>query len=100
MNILISPNEIITASEVVKNFSACRSKAKTTARLFIFKNNKPDLVMLNVSEYERLIELSDALEDSYIMRLLEERAKHDTGQIYSEEDVNKMLDERLANEVV
>ena len=57
MGIGITKQEIVSASEVVRNFSKIRTEVKENSRMIIFKNNKPDLVLLDFSEYEKLLEL-------------------------------------------
>ena len=57
MGIGITKQEIVSASEVVRNFSKIRTEVKENSRMIVFKNNKPDLVLLDFSEYEKLLEL-------------------------------------------
>ena len=57
MGIGITKQEIVSASEVVRNFSKIRTEVKENSRMIVFKNNKPDLVLLDFNEYEKLLEL-------------------------------------------
>ena len=57
MGIGITKQEIVSASEVVRNFSKIRTEVKENSRMIVFKNNKPDLVLLDFSEYEKMLEL-------------------------------------------
>ena len=57
MGIEITKQEIISTSEVVRNFSKIRAEVKENSRMIVFKNNKPDLVLLDFSEYEKMLEL-------------------------------------------
>ena len=57
MGIGITKQEIVSASELVRNFSKIRTEVKENSRMIVFKNNKPDLVLLDFSEYEKLLEL-------------------------------------------
>ena len=57
MGIEITKQEIVSTSEVVRNFSKIRAEVKENSRMIVFKNNKPDLVLLDFSEYEKLLEL-------------------------------------------
>ena len=95
MEFTFKSNEIISATDMSKNFAACRDKVKCNARGIIFKNNKPDLAMLDISEYERITTenavLNELLEDLEILALVKERAAHDDGTRYSLEDVKRML---------
>ena len=57
MGIGITKQEIVSASELVRNFSKIRAEVKENSRMIVFKNNKPDLVLLDFSEYEKMLEL-------------------------------------------
>ena len=57
MGIEITKQEIVSTSEVVRNFSKIRTEVKENSRMIVFKNNKPDLVLLDFSEYEKMLEL-------------------------------------------
>ena len=57
MGIGITKQEIVSTSEVVRNFSKIRTEVKENSRIIVFKNNKPDLVLLDFSEYEKMLEL-------------------------------------------
>ena len=57
MDFKITKQDIVSTSEVVRNFSKIRSEVKEKSKMIIFKNNKPDLVLLDFSEYEKLLEL-------------------------------------------
>ena len=57
MGIGITKQEIVSASELVRNFSKTRTEVKENSRMIVFKNNKPDLVLLDFSEYEKMLEL-------------------------------------------
>jgi len=62
-----SKDEIYTATEVVRNFSAVLGKVGKAQmkRAVIVKNNKFEAVLLNMSEYERLQEAVSVLEAIY-----------------------------------
>jgi len=60
---LIESDEIISATEMVKNFANCREKAKTHSKMIIFKNNKPDLALVDIDEFEKIINRIELLED-------------------------------------
>ena len=63
MGIGITKQEIVSASELVRNFSKIRTEVKENSRMIVFKNNKPDLVLLDFSEYEKLLERINIMED-------------------------------------
>lgn len=60
-----SQDEIFTATEVVRNFSAMLGKVAENKKIVIIKNNKIEAVMLNLKEYERLNEAVALLESIY-----------------------------------
>lgn len=62
----ISTKAIVSNSEMIKNYKACREKAESFGKIFILKNNQPDAVLFSIAEYERLavfIEYFESLEE-------------------------------------
>ena len=57
----IPAQAIVSNSDVIKNYKTCREKAEKLGRLFIVKNNKLDAVLIPISEYEKLVELTNDL---------------------------------------
>ena len=91
----ILKNEIVSSSEVVRNFSSLRRKVKENSKMVIFKNNKPDLVLFDFDEYEKLLERINNMEDLLIAKSIEERDKKDDGTRRSFEDVKISAKEHL-----
>lgn len=60
-------NEIYTATEVVRNFSAIidRLKKNESEKIVVLKNNKFEAVILSVEEFERLQNAVELLENIY-----------------------------------
>lgn len=87
--------EIISATEISKNFSACRDKVKKLSRAIIFKNNKPDLALIDIDEYEKMLNIIDLIEDTSILEMVNDRDKRDTGTRYSHDDVMNKINSRL-----
>ena len=59
---------------MIKNYKTSREKAEDFGKIFIFKNNQPDAVLLSISEYEKiseLIEYLDGLDDSDLAKIIE-----------------------------
>jgi len=54
---------IVSNSDMIKNYKACRDKAENFGKVFVLKNNQPDAVLLSISEYERLSECIEYLEN-------------------------------------
>lgn len=70
----ISTKAIISNTEMIKNFKACREKAETFGKLFILKNNQPDSVLFSIREYEKLsvfIEYMESLDEKSFIKEIE-----------------------------
>jgi hypothetical protein len=68
----ISTKSIVSNSDMIKNYKACREKAQCNGKIFILKNNQPDAVLFSIDEYERIsvfIEYMESLEDSDIAKI-------------------------------
>ncbi len=61
MKVLTS--EIVSNSEMIRNYKRCRDKAEELGKLIIMKNNQPDAILFSFSEYERLSEIIEYLEN-------------------------------------
>ncbi len=53
---------IVSNSEMIKNYKACREKADLFGKIFVLKNNQPDAVVFSINEYEKLSALIEYLE--------------------------------------
>ena len=93
MDIEITKQEIVSTSEVVRNFSKIRAEVKENSRMIVFKNNKPDLVLLDFDEYEKLLEHINIMEDLLISKTIEERDKEDNGTRYPFDNI-KLLSKK------
>jgi PHD/YefM family antitoxin component YafN of YafNO toxin-antitoxin module len=68
----ISTKSIVSNSDIIKNYKACREKAQFNGKIFILKNNQPDAVLFSIDEYERLsvfIEYMESMEDKDIAKI-------------------------------
>lgn len=68
----ISTKSIVSNSDMIKNYKACREKAQINGKIFILKNNQPDAVLFSIDEYERLsvfIEYMESMEDKDIAKI-------------------------------
>jgi PHD/YefM family antitoxin component YafN of YafNO toxin-antitoxin module len=62
----ISTNAIVSNSDMIKSYKACREKAERFGKIFVLKNNQPDAVLISAVEYEKLsflIEYLDSLDE-------------------------------------
>ncbi len=77
---------IVSNSDMIKNYKACREKADSCGKIFILKNNQPDAVLFSVAEYERLsgvIEYLESLEEADLAVFAESLSKKGTRENYS-----------------
>ncbi len=72
-------NELVSATEISKQFGEYISKVKNglVDKIGVLKNNKLNAVILSVEEYERMSEAVDLLEDMKIFQEVQERLKSD-----------------------
>ncbi|MFA6197293.1 MAG: type II toxin-antitoxin system Phd/YefM family antitoxin [Sulfurimonas sp.] len=78
--IAYSRDEIISASDVARNFSAVLKDIvnHTKERFAISKNNKLEAVVLPIDEYERLKEAYDLMEHTEIYKIVQLRKNSKT----------------------
>lgn len=66
-------SEIVSNSEMIRNYKSCRDKAEALGKIMIMRNNQPDAILFSFSEYERLseiIEYLECLEESDFIELI------------------------------
>ena len=83
----IAANAIISITEATKHFKAVCDKTKELGTTFIFKNNRPDIVMMDIAHYEQLLSILDDLEHAEIAALIEKRKSKDDGTRIPLDDV-------------
>ena len=82
IQVKISTKAIVSNSEMIKNYKACREKAEILGKIFVLKNNQPDAVLFSIAEYERLsvlIEYMESLEEKDIAKVIESLPKEGSG---------------------
>ena len=88
----ISTKAIVSNSEMIKNYKACRGKAESFGKIFVLKNNQPDAVLFSVTEYERLsvfMEYLESLEEKDIEKVIKSLPKEGNRENYSIEHLRK-----------
>lgn len=83
---IFSAEGIVSNSDMIKNYRACREKAEALGKIFVLKNNQPDAVLFSVTEYERLsavIEYLESLEDADISDFVRSLPKQGKRKNYS-----------------
>jgi PHD/YefM family antitoxin component YafN of YafNO toxin-antitoxin module len=77
---------IVSNSEMIKNYKACREKAEGFGKIFVLKNNQPDAVLFSFAEYERLsvfIEYMESLEEKDMAKVIASLPKEGERRRYS-----------------
>jgi PHD/YefM family antitoxin component YafN of YafNO toxin-antitoxin module len=62
----ISTKSIVSNSDMIKSYKACREKAGHHGKVFILKNNQLDAVLISTAEYEKFymaIDFFDTLDE-------------------------------------
>lgn len=81
---MIDKEIFVPITDLAKHVSTYINKAKSGGALYIMKNNKPEVVLMNVDEYNRLVMLSEYIEQSEIYKIIEERKNSTEGSSLSE----------------
>ena len=79
MNII--KEAIVSNSDMIKNYKTSREKAEEFGKIFIFKNNQLDAVLLSINEYEKIskmIEYLDGIDDSELSKIVESIRKRNS----------------------
>ena len=92
----INRDNMISSSEFVRNFSEMLDKSKE-GPLFIMRNNNIESIMIDIEEYEMLLEkienLENQLEDSYIEEIVKDRKENfEVKDAIKEDEINKLID--------
>ena len=68
-------DELISSTEIVRNFSAILDSIKEHRRdkVAVMRKNKLEAVILSIDEYERIQELADLIEHLQIFKTIEKR---------------------------
>jgi len=85
----IAVDAIIPITDATKHFKNACDKTKALGTTFIFKNNRPDIVMMDIKRYEQFLSILNDLEHFEIASMVQERKQSDTGKRYSFDEVVK-----------
>jgi PHD/YefM family antitoxin component YafN of YafNO toxin-antitoxin module len=80
----ISTKAIVSNSEMIKNYKACREKADSYGKILILKNNQPDAVLFSIGEYEKFsvfIEYLEGLDEEGVKKVIESLPNEGTRKI-------------------
>lgn len=76
----IPSNKIISSTDLVRNYKEISNKIDSDGMDFIFKNNKPDKVIMR---YEKFLELIDLVEHADIFLTVKKFDETDDGKRFS-----------------
>ena len=83
----ITVDSIIPITDATKHFKDACQKTKDLGTTFIFKNNKPDIVMMDIAKYSDIMAVLDNIEHSEIHAMVEARKAADNGKRYSVDEL-------------
>lgn len=99
----ILTNAIVSNSEMIKNYKACREKAESCDKIYILKNNQPDAVLFSITEYERLspfIEYMESLNENDVVKVIEALPKEGSRKSYSLGLLRKDMEQIVAVDII
>lgn len=86
---------IVSNSDMIKNYKACREKAEELGKIFVLKNNQPDAVLFSITEYERLsilLEYMESLGENDIVKFIDTLPKEGLRRSYSLDHLKKDIE--------
>ena len=86
----IDTNAILPMTEATKRFKSACEKTKELGTIYLFKNNRPDIVMMDMKKFEELFAVLDDLEHLEIAALIESRKKSDDGTRYTLDEIAQL----------
>jgi hypothetical protein len=99
----IMKDEIVSNSDVTKNYKACREIAEKWGKVFVFKNNEPDAVLFSINKYAKLsalIEFAEHLSENDIEKILDYIPKEGVIINHALGMIRKDLDQIVAVDVI
>lgn len=88
--------ELVGITELSKSLSAYIEKVSSRAieKLAVVRHNKPEVVILDIEEYERMKKFQDYLEDLEIAQMIKERMLDQEEPMATEDDLREYLEKR------
>ncbi|MDD5211259.1 MAG: hypothetical protein PHV62_02500 [Sulfuricurvum sp.] len=82
-------NEMMSSTDVAKNFGAVLSKLSNheVDKICVLRNNKPEAVVLSTLEYEHIKDLADMAEHIGLVELIRQRKTADKEKYISFEEI-------------
>ena len=94
----ISKIALVSNSEMIKNYKACREKAESLDKLFILKNNQLDAVLFSITKYEKLsafVEYIESLKEDDTIKFIESLPKEGS---WERESLEQLIKDTRKNE--
>lgn len=88
MKISYTTEELIPSTEFAKGFGGFISKviSGSVEKLAVVKNNRPEAVVISITEYERIKQLADLAEDLSIAQMVHDRVADDDRDLLDYDD--------------
>jgi len=89
-------SEIVSNSEMIRNYKSCRDKAEELGKIMIMKNNQPDAILFSFAEYERLsevIEYLESIEELDFVKVIKSLQQKESRKNYTEGNKQTDLDQ-------
>lgn len=91
-------NEMVGITELSKSLGGFIDKVASKAihKLAVIKHNKPEVVILSIEEYERIMDFQNYLEDMEIAQVIKERVldQKEPIKMLTEDDLQEYLKKR------
>ncbi|WP_195948113.1 type II toxin-antitoxin system Phd/YefM family antitoxin [Paraclostridium bifermentans] len=87
-------NNMVSASDVSKNFGKVSKQVKDESYILVIKNNKPDTVLMDFEYFNNIMDTLNHLEDQQLLELIEERKPQMNQKGFSLDDLRKRNKER------
>lgn len=69
----LNRSQMISSTNMGRRFSDCLDRTRKSERLYVTRNNEIEAVLLNVEDFERLLDFEDIIEHLTIEKMWEER---------------------------
>ncbi len=96
----ISKIALVSNSEMIKNYKACREKAESLDKLFILKNNQLDAVLFSITKYEKIsafVEYIESLKEDDTIKFIESLPKEGS---WERETLEQLIKDTQKNEEI
>ena len=73
MKLLDINEQLVSKSDLLRNYNECKTKVDKYGEIVVLTNNKPDVVIINIDRYNLLNKMSDYLEQEEIYNIIKKR---------------------------